>query len=319
MFWIIFIFLISGFVLLRAGTRAVKSLSRIAHVLGLSEFTVAFVLMAIAASLPELFVALTSAFQNKVELAFGNIIGANVIDLTLALALPILASGAIITKKKSFQKNAFLTAAIALLPVILLLDGALTRVDGLILLLSSSLFLSNLLKQKQQPSKAFEGVFNKIKNPFAIEGFVREFFSFLLAVALLLLASEGIVWSAGNLARESRLPLLFIGAILVALGTTLPELIFGLKASKSKHSQMTVGTLMGAVVVHSSLILGLMFLIRPLVITNPKPYISGIIFSVVVPILFFIFVKTDKNISKKEAFILLIVYLLFASSQLITL
>ncbi|MCG2689809.1 hypothetical protein L6252_00805 [Candidatus Parcubacteria bacterium] len=319
MFWIIFIFLISCFVLLRAGTRAVKALSRIAHVLGLSEFTVAFVLMALASSLPELFVAITSAFQNKVELAFGNIIGANIIDLTLALALPILVSGAIITKRKAFQKNALLTATIALLPVILLLDGALTRVDGLILLLSSLLFLSNLLKQKEQHSKVFEGVFNKIKHPLAVEGFVKEFFSFLLAVALLVLAAEGIVWSAGGLAMASRLPLLFIGAILVALGTTLPELVFGLKAAKTEHNQMTAGTLMGAVVVHNSLILGLMFLIRPLIITNPKPYISGIIFSVIVPILFFVFVKTDKNISKKEAFVLLLVYLLFASVQLFTL
>jgi len=319
LFWIIIIFIGSCFILLRAGTRAVKALSRLAFILGLSEFTVAFVLMALVASLPEFFVAINAALQNKVELSFGNLMGVNIINLTLVLSLPILASSRIITKKKSLQKNALITSFITLLPVILLLDRSLSRVDGLILLLSGFLFWGNLLKQRKQQGKVFQGVFNKIKNPLAIEGFVKEFFSFLLAVFLLTISAWGVVWSAVKLAHLINLPLLFIGAILVAFGTTLPELVFSLKAAKTEHSQMTIGTLMGTVVVHNSLIMGLMFLIRPFSIASYQPYIAGLIFSVITPILFFVFVKTEKNVSKKEAVLLLLIYCLFAFFQLATL
>ncbi|MBM4177485.1 hypothetical protein FJ208_01650 [Candidatus Gribaldobacteria bacterium] len=65
--------------------------------------------------------------------------------------------------------------------------------------------------------------------------------------------------------------------------------------------------------------MGLMFLIRPFSIASYQPYIAGLIFSVITPILFFVFVKTEKNVSKKEAVLLLLIYCLFAFFQLATL
>ncbi|GAH91945.1 unnamed protein product, partial [marine sediment metagenome] len=80
------IFIGSCLLLISSGTWVVNSLIRIAKALGWKEFVVSFILMAFATSLPELFVGITSALNHKPALSFGNVIGSNIINLTLVVA-----------------------------------------------------------------------------------------------------------------------------------------------------------------------------------------------------------------------------------------
>jgi len=321
MFLELIIFIISLLVMVKSGGVIVKHLVQIARFLKLSEFVVSFLIMAVVTSLPELFVGITSALHKRPELSFGNIIGSNIINLTLIVAIPVLIIGVLTLKSKMTQRVGVYTALIAVLPVLLIIvDGTLSRIDGVILLTCLILYFRWILRKKEQFKKAFNSIDIKETEDDIVVGvktFLKDTSLFLVGVGFLLLAGEGIVYSAVSLAGSLGVPLVIISIILVALGTNLPELIFSIKAIKLKHKDMVLGNLMGSVIVNSTLVLGFTVLIHPLKIVNYSPYIAGIIFTLITILFFALFVRTHQQISRKEGLFLLLIYILFIVTQFI--
>src|SRR3989344_8952817 len=131
----IFLFIASCTLLSWLSSRLVKSLVQIAKYLHWKEFIIAFFVMAFAASLPNLFTDLNAALQGKPELALGDIIGGNLVDLTLVLAIGIFFSKRGLSSESSMvQTSAIFTTIIAVLPLFLIFDGNLGRMDGLVLI-----------------------------------------------------------------------------------------------------------------------------------------------------------------------------------------
>jgi len=119
--------------LILSGYLLVKTLSKIAVFLKLSEFIIAFIIMAFATSIPELFVGISSAISKNPALSLGNVIGSNIVDLTFIIGIAVvLARG--ITINKEVRKDSLYMFLIALIPIILMLIGnGLSRIDGVIL------------------------------------------------------------------------------------------------------------------------------------------------------------------------------------------
>lgn len=325
--------------LVQSGGAAVKYLSKIARFLKWSEFMVAFLLMAVTTSLPEWFVGVTSALHKTPEISFGNVIGANIINLTFAVALPVLIAGVLGVYSLMARRTSIYASVIAFLPVLLILDKKLSRIDGVILLLCLAFYLQWILRNKEKFSRVFNGgESNKIprasKKPKvsveeALSGMVQapievaltlgSFFkalaSFFVAALLLLASAEGIVWSAGRLASNLKLPLHLISIILVALGTTLPEVVFSIKALSLKHKEMILGNLMGSVIINSTLVLGTAVVIYPFKALQFSPYLVGIVFAVATLFFFNLFTRSHNQINRKEGLFLLFIYLLFIVVQ----
>lgn len=312
----ILIFIGSCLLLIRSGTWVVRSLVRIAQALEWSEFLLTFCLLGFATSLPELFVGLSSAFHKTPQLSFGNIIGANIINLTLGLGLVVLLAGGLKLKREIARRESFYTAVMAFLPLLLALDGGqLSRVDGVILLAASAFYFQRVLLLKQRFTKVFDGKFQR--NIVRFKLFLKDMGVFFMSVILLLVASEGVVRSITFLAGKANLPLIFAGALFVSLGTTLPEIAFGVKAISLGHKEMILGNFMGPVVVNSTLILGLVCLISPMKILNSSPFFIGVLFTSLVAFAFAVFSRTDREISRREAIILICIYLVFVVSQIL--
>lgn len=317
MIWIyIVVFIISCLILIRSGTLVVKTLIRMAQFLEWREFTVSFILMAFATTIPELFVGLISAFSLKPELSFGNIIGSNIINLTLVIALGVLLANGLKTGTAMIQRTSIYTAVIASLPIILMLDGVISRIDGLVLLLSLVFYFHLISLQEKKFTRIFSNKFKREWPQFKL--FLKDLGVFLIGIFLLLLAAEGIVWTASFFAKIFNLPLVLIGTLIVALGTNLPEITFGIRAITLRKEEMLLGNLMGAVVVNSTLVLGLTFLISPLEIPEFSLYTTGIIFTIFTALFFAIFSRTGKEITKKEGLFLLGIYILFVMIELLT-
>jgi len=317
MIWIyILIFLASCFILIKSGTWLVRALSRIAHILGWNEFLVTFFLVGFATSLPELFVGISSAFHKFPQLSFGNIIGANILNLTLGIGLTVLVVGGIKLKSKVVRKNSFYAAFFAFLPFILMLDKTVSRIDGIILLLALGLYAHRILGNKQKFSKIFLNHY-KPGNTSKFKNFLKDLGLLFISFALLLLASEAIVRTMNFLAIEAKLPLVVAGALFVSLGTVLPEISFGIRAIMMGHKDMILGDFMGTIVINSTLILGLVSIISPFAIANFSPYLVGIIFTFLIVLSFAYFSRTDREISKKEACILISFYILFITAQIL--
>src|SRR3989344_124304 len=119
----VLVFLISSAILALAGDWLVRSLARIARYFGWKDFLAAFFIMSFAVSIPELLVGVSAAMQGIPELSFGNIMGANMIHVTLAIALAALVLGGIRFDGKVVRASADFTIVIALLPFLLMLDG----------------------------------------------------------------------------------------------------------------------------------------------------------------------------------------------------
>lgn len=316
MAWLyILIFIGSCFVLVRSGTWVIRSLTRIARALEWEEFLIAFILMAFATSLPELFVGLSSAFHKIPQLSFGNIIGANILNLTLGIAIAVFVAHGLKLKSQVARRDSLYTAAIAFLPILLMLDGQVSRVDGIVLLLALVFYFKQLFRQKQKLVKVFNDKFRRDWTQFKL--FLRDIAIFFGGMGLLLLSAEGVVRSAKFFAGAVNLPLVATGIIFVSLGTVLPEITFGVKAITMGHREMVLGSFMGTVVVNSTLILGVVSLISPLKIANFSPYFVGILFTVIVALTFAIFARTDRKITRKEALGLIGIYILFIVFQLL--
>lgn len=303
------IFIISCIVLVKSGTLVVKALTRIAQFLKWREFILSFILMAFATSIPEFFVSVASAWHFRTDLAFGNIIGSNIINLTLVIAISVFIAKELTTKSPLFQKTSFYTILISLLPVILILDKEISRADGIILLFCFFFYFLKIYQKRKDYNKIISDHLKRDFREFKL--FLKDLGMFFASLLGLLISAEIIVRSALFIADFFNCPLVIIGTLIIAFGTNLPEIIFGIKSITLGHKEMVLGGVLGSVVVNSSLILGVSFLISPLKISKFSPYIIGIIFTLLVAFFFFIFEKTNRKITKREGGFLLILYFLF--------
>ncbi|MDD4333582.1 MAG: sodium:calcium antiporter [Candidatus Pacebacteria bacterium] len=308
------VFIISCLIIYFAGEWVVDGIMNVARYLGWKEFVLSFLVMAFFGSLPNLFVGISSALQGIPELSLGEIISGNIINLTIVLALPILLMGkAIEIKSETIKITSFFVLGAIIFPVMLLLDGDLSRVDGLMLIFYYFSYIFWLFSKKERFKKPFDEELCRTN-----EGLCNSFLVFLkglsktvLGIALIIIAAQGIVWSSQGLAAGLNMPLILVGIFIVGFGNALPEIYFAIKCSEKDNTYMILGNLMGSVVTTATLVLGIVSFISPISIAGFENFALARAFLLVACSAFFIFSKTDGKVSKKEALALVVIYVLF--------
>jgi len=317
MFWFyIFIFIVCCFLLYFAGNWVIEGLARIARFLGWREFVVAFFIMAFASSLPNLFVGISSALHKIPQLSFGDIVGGNLVDLTIVVALASLLAKGLPAGSRMVQASSIFTILIAILPLLLILDGKLGRGDGILLILVFFLYIFWLFSKKERFTKIYDGERESITKE--IKGFFKGFGKIIFGIILLLLAAEGIVRAAAFFAQSLSLPLALVGILIVGLGNALPETYFSIVSAKKGESWMILGNLMGSVIVPATLVLGIVVLICPIEVSDFSSFAIARFFLIISALFFLFFVRTDRRITQKEALFLLLIYIVFVIIELLT-
>jgi len=302
------LFLISIFALVKSGAIAVQRLVAMARYLRISEYVLAFILMALATSLPEFFVGINSALSKNSILSLGNIIGSNIVNLSFILgAVTIFAKG-IRIESKIAKGDAWIVFFVSILPLLLLVDKSLSRAEGVILLLVFVWYLRRILKQKEAFRKRMDHMARTIKEFWE---FFRNLLIFILTIAILLVSSWLVVKTAVLIAQDLVLPLALVGLVLVAIGTSLPELVFGIKSVITKHEEMNLGNLIGSTVINSTFVLGITALIYPIKIENLNMILTSGLFMVFVVLLANFFIATKEKISWREGAVLIGLYVAF--------
>ena len=312
----ILIFLGSCGLLFLASSWLVGALIRIARFLGWREFVVAFFVMAFAGSVPNLFVGVSSAIHKIPQLSFGDIIGGNLIDLTLAVALAVLIGKGLSSESKMVQTSSIFTIVVAIQPLILILDGTLGRIDGVILILTFFFYIFWLFSKKERFTKTYEDNQIPVIKEFKI--FIKDLGKVILGISLLLLAAEGMVRSASFFAESLNLSIALIGILIVGLGNALPEIYFAIASARRGQTWMILGNLMGSIIVPATLVLGIVALICPIEVPDFSPFAIGRFFLIISAIFFLFFVRTGRKITKKEAFFLLGIYITFVLVEILT-
>lgn len=310
----ILIFIISCLLLVLSGKWLINSLTRIAKFLGWKEFVVAFFTIALGASLPNLFVGIISALNKIPQLSLGDVIGANIFDLTVVVALAAFISRqGISAPSRTVQESSVFTIGSAILPLILLLDGNLSRIDGFLLILAFAFYVFWLFRKEERFKKAYDGI-PEIKN---FKYFFKDIGMLMMSIILLLLGAQGIVKSSSFFAKELNLPLIFIGIFIVGISDALPETFFSIRAAKEGQDWMILGNLMGSVMITATLVLGTVAIISPITFFDFSILAIGRIFLLLSAIFFLFFLRTGRKITRKEAIFLISIYILFVLIQIL--
>jgi len=312
----IFIFLGSCALLFWAGKWMVAALIRVARYLEWREFVVAFIIIAVATSIPNLFVGITAALHKIPQLSLGDIVGGNLFDLTVAVALATLFARGLPAASKMVQISAIFTMIAAILPLLLLLDGTLDRGDAIVLILLFLFYIYWLFSKKERFTKVYDGDRISIIKEFKI--FIKDLGRLILSLLFLLIAAEGIVKSASIFSQTLNLPLVLVGILIVGIGSAIPETYFAIMAARRVETWMILGNIMGSVVIIATLVLGIVALICPIEIVDFSPFAIARVFLVIAALFFLFFVRTDRKITVKEAFFLLGLYLIFFLIEVLT-
>ncbi|PIZ42151.1 hypothetical protein COY34_03315 [candidate division WWE3 bacterium CG_4_10_14_0_2_um_filter_42_8] len=299
----ILIVILASIVLVKSAGLTIKSLIRLSYFLKLSAFSISFILMAVATTLPENFVGIQAALSGKPELSLGNVIGSNIADLTLIVGIAILVARQIRIRSVIAKRDAFYMLAIAILPLIFLADLTLSRIEAVILIVFYIFYLNRLLHQKSffQPEKVY------IKKSEALKAVILA----IGGIVFLIISARFLVNSAINLASSLNIPVVLIGMFLVAVGTSLPELAFGIQSIKKNESELALGDLMGSVVSNSTLVLAVTSLITPIKIQSWQIFEMSAFFLVFILITFNFFIRSDRKLDITEGIILIFIYLIF--------
>ena len=310
MIWLnLLFFVLSCAVLVIAGTILVKSLIKIAGFLQLSEYLIAFVIMAFATSIPELFVGITSALAKNTALTLGNVIGSNIADVALVGGIMILIARGIKIKNIKIKKDALFVSLLATLPVILFIFGnSLSRLDGGILLLAFGSYSFYLIKRRKRFKR-------KVKEQMKKSEIILWSILFIIAIALLYFSAESVVGLATLISFDLALPPIMIGLFFIAIGTSLPELAFEVRAALMQHPDLALGDLLGSIVANSTLVLGVTAMIWPITANMTLFFISAI-FMILIIYLFATFIASGNKLYIMEGIALLLLYIFFIIIQL---
>jgi len=311
----ILIFLFSFGILFWSSNALVEVLKKVSKFLGWKEFVVSFFIVAFATTIPNFIVDTISAINKVPHLAFGDVVGTNIVDLTLIVALAALISrNGLSVPSRTVQGSSIFTIIIAILPLVLINDGILSRSDGVLLLIAFLFYIAWLFQKKER----FEKIYDGIKEPPTLKFFLKNLILLIFSIVLLLLSGQGIVKSAVFFSQYFNFPLALIGILVVGLGTALPELSFTLQSALKSQDWFIVGDVMGSVIMTTTLVLGVVALICPIEISNFSPFTIGRIFLIISALFFLIFIRTGKKISQKEAIFLLTIYIAFLAIELLT-
>jgi len=308
MFLYIILFLASVYILVKSGAIAVKNLVAVARYLRISEYVLAFILMALATSLPEFFIGINSALSKTSILSLGNVIGSNIVNLSFVLGAVVIIAKGIRIESKIAKRDAWLVFFISILPVLLLIDKNLSRADGAILLIAFIWYFRRILKDKEAFKKRMNHVARTVEEFWR---FIKDLIVFILAIVILLGSSWAVVKTAELIAQGLNLTLALIGLILVAIGTSLPELVFGIKSVITKHEGMNLGNLIGSTVINSTLILGITVLVFPIKIEDFNLILTSGLLMILTILIVNFFITTKDKISLREGIILIGLYILF--------
>ena len=241
----------------------------LANILGVPSFLIGVVILGLGTSAPEMVVSVLAALEGSPELALGNAYGSNIMNIALVLGTTALISP-IIIHKSIVKRDLPLLLVITILAAWQLRDGQLSQSDGIILLLGLAAVLifqivMNLRSSRQEDkkiaSKNNEHSENKDRQS---AGIFRGLASLIIGMSILILSSRAIVWGAVELATFWGLSELIIGLTVVAVGTSLPELVASLSAARKGEHDMALGNIIGSNIFNILGVVGLAALIAPI-------------------------------------------------------
>lgn len=308
------IILVIGFVLLIKGADFfVEGSSSVAKKFNVPSLIIGMTIVAMGTSLPELAVSVTASMVGNNTLAVSNVAGSNIFNLMVVCGACALFTPLTIEKNTLLKEFPFSIICAGLLVVLGFLGMSLGRVDGIIFLVIFIVYLLWMIRSAKQARNAGDRLEE------AEEEFIEEEIKILPMWKCLLFIVGGmiaikfggdfVVDGASAIAAGFGLSQTLIGLTIVALGTSLPELVTSIVAARKDEVDMALGNVIGSNIFNILLILGVAAAISP--ITFLMENIIDIVILIVMSLVVWIFAWTSKEINRKEGIMMLLMYAVY--------
>ena len=309
--------LIIGFTLLVKGADLfVDGASGIAKKFGISELIIGLTIVAMGTSAPEAAVSIAAAMKGSAGISIGNVIGSNIMNIFIILGV-VAAIVPLKIEPSTIRYEMPFTILVTVVFVLMGRDGLISRPDGAVLWIGLLVYIGYLLKQAKQ--KTPENNTSQSVSSGAGESdppSIWKLIAFTVAgLAVILVSSDYAVDAATALARIFNISDRVIGLTIVALGTSLPELVTSATAALRGNGDLAVGNVIGSCIFNILFVLGSSALILPIACAPTFLYDAYV--AVGATVLLLVFGYTKRRIQRWEGWMLLACYAAYAYTALV--
>ncbi len=246
--FVILLFVVGLVLIIKGGDWFVDSAVFIANLTGIPKFIIGATIVSVATTLPELTVSVTGVIDGELDLAVGNAVGSVTANIGLIMGISLVCMPAVIKRSQFWLKGTLMSAA-ALLLWVLCKDGALRMLPSFALFVLLAVYVwDNIRDAKNDVGSDEREVVDKKDLP-------KQIVMFIIGIAAIVGGSKLLIEYGSEIALLLGVPSAIIGVTMVAIGTSLPELITTLTAIRKKESSMSIGNIVGANIIDLAMIL----------------------------------------------------------------
>ena len=305
MFITILLFLV-GFVLITKGADIfIDCAVDIGKKANISEMVLGATIVSFATTLPELTVSTFAAIDGHTTMSLGNAVGSIICNTGLVLGLIVFISPFRVDKNMFLSKSTILIISIILL-LILGFDGNISRVDGIILLTMFLVYMYSNYKSVANDNKDSRS----IKTKSSVLEWIKVLFIFLVGLVMMVFGSRLLVNNGSIIAESVGIPQSVISLTVIALGTSLPELVSSITAIRKKHHAISVGNILGANILNIVSVIGISSMVNDISILSQNikidfPFMILLILTLILPTI------KNRKLYRLQGLMMLITYFIY--------
>ena len=307
-----YVLLIIGFIILIKGADFfVDGASSIAKIAKMPTLLIGLTIVAFGTSAPEAAVSINAAIRGSNDIAIGNIVGSNIFNLLIAVGISAIIRPIIVQKTtiiKEYPLSIYSVAVLIILSLDSIFSGSetniLTRGDGIILLLGFGVFLFYLIEMAVLSKEADDEVEEIVKLPLS-----KSILFSVLGLIGVVFGGDMVVSASTEIALKLGMSETLVGLTIVAVGTSLPELVTSVTAARKGESDIAIGNIIGSGLFNIFFILGVSATIHPIAVSSKL--IFDFIILAIVTVISHVFAYSKKEVDKKEGFALTAMYIAY--------
>ncbi len=299
-----YLLLLIGFVLLIKGADFfVDGSSSLARILKVPSVVIGLTLVSIGTSAPEAAVSITAGIQGISDIALGNIVGSNIFNILAvigccALIRPVTSPNDIL------KRDLWCNIGVSALLLFMMTDLKISRLEGLILILAMACYIIIILINATKNINADEDSGKKFSVP-------KSLIFIVIGLAAVIFGGQLVVNNATVIAKSLGMSDTLVGLTIVAIGTSLPELVTSIVAAKKGDSGIALGNAIGSCIFNILFIIGIASMLSPIHVATEL--IIDTVILIAVCVLITIFARTKKVTSKPEGAIMLLCYIAYTA------
>ena len=294
-------------ILIVAADRLVLSAVRIAKTLNISTVIIGAVIVGFGTSVPEFVVSSMASAQGNLDLALSNVVASNTANITLVLGTAAVIAAVSTTHAVIRREGALMLLAVVILALILL-DGVVSRIEGVALLLGMFVAMWLLVRWGRQSTNVSTGELDDIEvDPDRLR---LEFIYGAVALVATVVAGQQLLTGVEGIGTTLGLSVVFMG-LITGVGTSLPELSAAIAASRRGQSDLVLGNVLGSNLFNSLGVAGLAIVVHPGTLTSLSPVLIAIM--VAAAVFAGVFAATSQRVTRVEGFFLVALFFVYVA------